>query len=110
MKPSRWDEATSGPISVEAIRMLHQPESNYRVSWNKYPPSTEFPGESFLSKTLYVLRGSCSVGFGDWSCRVGAGEFIELPGGKYRFSVRSDEEVEIVSVWELPAPLRRKYE
>ena len=59
-EPSKWDEATYGPMSLESIRRLFQPESRYRVSWKKYPAGDAFKEWSAAGRR-YIISGSCMI-------------------------------------------------
>src|ERR1051325_1758085 len=105
MKPTKWDDALFGSMSLEAIRRLYKPETYYRVSWNRYSPNEEFCGWSQV-RCLYVLKGRCTIRLVEGSWNVCGGEFLELPKGNYHFSASEDSPVEIVEVWEIPEALR----
>lgn len=98
---NKWDEATYGPISLEAIRLQFQPEVRYRVSWNKYPAGASFNGWSRAGRH-YIISGSCRYSIAGHVWDLTAGDFADLPEGDYWFSVTGDSSVEKVSVWELP--------
>ena len=105
-EPSKWDEATYGPMSLESIRRLFQPESHYRVSWNTFPAGTAFNGWSRAGRR-YIIDGGCTIRTAGHSWDLSAGEFLDLPEGDYLFSVTGESSVELVSVWELPEVLWR---
>ncbi len=100
IEPDKWSEATLGVMSLEAIRRLYQPESDYRISWNKYPSNTEFVGWS-QARRLYLISGTCVISVAEHSWHLSDGEFSDLPEGDYHFSVLSDTQVELVSVWRI---------
>jgi hypothetical protein len=100
-EPSKWDEATYGPMSLESIRRLFQPESRYRVSWNRHPAGAAF-NEWSAAGRRYIISGVCMIRGGEHSWTLSAGEFLDVPEGDYWFSVPEESPVELVSVWELP--------
>lgn len=101
LEPRKWDKSLSGEMTLGNIRNLYQPESDYRISWNEYPPETDFGGWS-LKRRLYVVNGSCSITVKEHSLNLIAGEFADLPEGDYYFAASSHSQVEIISVWEIP--------
>ena len=100
-EPSKWDEATCGLMSLESIRRLFQPESHYRVSWNRYPAGATFNGW-WSAGRLYIIAGGCTMTTPEQSWDISAGEFLDVPEGDYLFSVTGESSVELVSVWKLP--------
>ena len=100
-EPGKWDEATSGRISLESIRLLFQPESRYRMSWNSYPAGATFSGWSRAGRR-YVISGRCVIGLAGRSWELSGGEFLDLPEGNYQLSVSGGSPVELISVRELP--------
>jgi glyoxylate utilization-related uncharacterized protein len=100
----RWDQAL-GAMSLDAIRALHQPECDYRVSWNSHPAQTETSGTS-RARCFYVLSGECEVAAGDTQWRLSAGEYADLPQGDYQLRVIGSNPLEFVSVWEVPEAYR----
>ena len=100
IEPDKWSVVTLGVMSLEAIQRLYQPESLYRVIWNKYPPNTEFVGWS-QARRLYLISGSCVISVAEHSWHLSASEFSDLPKGDYHFFVLSDTQVELVSVWKI---------
>ena len=105
-EPGKWDEASYGPMSLESIRRLFQPESRYRVSWNTYPAGAAFNFWTSAGR-YYIIAGGCTISAAGHSWDLSAGEFLDLPEGDYLFSVTGESSVELVSVWELPEFLWR---
>lgn len=97
----RWDAERMGPLCLESVRAIHQPPERFRVSPNRYPAGTSFPGAARAGRR-YVLSGACSfrVGASVWELR--AGDIADIPEGGYEFRVLGTGPVEFVSVWELP--------
>ncbi len=108
-EPSKWDEATYGPMSLESIRRLFQPESRCHVGWNRYPAGATFNGWSRAGRR-YIISGGCRIESGEQTWELLAGEFLDVPEGDYHFSVCEESPVELVSVWELPESLRQSPE
>ena len=100
-EPSKWDEATYGPMSLESIRRLFQPESHYRVSWTKYPAGAAFNGWSRAGR-LSIIDGGFTIRTAGHSWDLSTGEFLDVPEGDHFFSVTGESSVELVWVWELP--------
>jgi hypothetical protein len=98
---NKWNEGEYGPMSLEAIRLQFQPETRYRVSWNKYPASASFIGWS-LARRDYIVSGDCTISVAGHSWDLSAGHFADLPEGDFSFSVSGDSPVKLISVWELP--------
>ena len=106
---AQWESLSSEPMSLEAIRNLHQPASHYRVSRNGYDAGVSFPGTGKAGR-LYVISGRCSKSVGACEAELGPGTFVDFPGGDYVFSVVGDEPVKLVNVWEIPERYRQKDE
>jgi hypothetical protein len=104
-EPNKWDETILGKMSLENIRKLYQPESHYRLTWNKYPSETKFVGWD-PKRRLFVIYGSCSITVNEYSINLCAGEFADISEGFYRGKVSLHSQVEIVSVWEIPKQYR----
>jgi mannose-6-phosphate isomerase-like protein (cupin superfamily) len=100
-EPTKWDEATCGPMSLESIHRLFQPESRCRVSWKTYPAGVAFDFWS-AARRCYIISGACTIGVAGHSLTLSAGEFVEIPEGDYCFFVAGEAPIELVSVWELP--------
>lgn len=109
LKKFRWSSVSSLPISLEAIRTLHQPASAYRVEERSYPPGTYFHGTSVAGR-VYVLDGVFEVALDnnpDYFSEGCAGEYIEKPGGAYRARVSSPSGARTVTALEIPPKYRR---
>lgn len=105
----RWDEEALGPLTLEAVRRLYQPEARYRVRWNSHEAGVTYEGWARAMRR-YVVSGSCvyEVAGRVWS--LSGGEFADLPEGDYRFSASAESPVEFILVWELPESLWRNLE
>jgi hypothetical protein len=101
----RWSELSSECISLEGIRKLHTPSSHFRVSPNRYPAGTTFPGSSMTGR-VYVLSGHCVLRAGQWRVELVAGTYADFPAGPYEFQVLGDQGVELVNVYEIPERYR----
>jgi hypothetical protein len=105
MKPHEavtWDEGRFGPLSLEAIRSIHQPANRHRISPNSYAAGTSFSG-STQEGVCYVLRGSVRFEFpGGESLTLRSGQFGTLPRGTFGFEVLGPDAAEVVRVWKLP--------
>lgn len=95
----QWEDHFPGESSEDAIREQFVSPEDYRVSYFKYPVGTEFPG-AMRPGTVFVISGKCDYNFGE-VLSVAAGQFTELPGGNYSFSVTSESPVELVLVWKI---------
>ena len=104
---NQWSEISPDPLTVEAIRERHTPQSHYRISPNRYASGTFFIGSSRAGR-IYVLSGSCSKNVGAWSVTLGPGAFADFPAGDFTFQVLGDQEVQLVNVWSIPEPYRAK--
>jgi len=105
MAPSGHQVGILGaPRTVEEVRALYQPASDYRISPNSYPAGAEFSGYT-KSGHVHVLTGSCEFKFGAKLVAISAGQRDLLPSGTYRFEVVGPDAVEFVLVWHLPSVL-----
>jgi hypothetical protein len=107
VQTENWDSSTRGILTIEAIRQIHVPNGDYRISPNSYPSHTRFAGFS-RAGTMYVLSGSCLVTANEQKWHFSAPSFATLPEGRYTFGVFGDDDVQIVSVWELPVGFREQ--
>ncbi len=98
----RWDEVRLGPITVESVRVLHQPPERFRVSLDSHPAATTFTGTARAGRR-YVLAGTCSYRVDELLWELRAGDIADLPAGEFTFRGRDGGPVQVVSVWELPA-------
>lgn len=96
-----WDTEKLGPLSLEAVTLLHQPALRYLIKKQNSAAHTPFSGGG-VNLTLYVISGSCTVALDHASqpVLVGEGEFCKIPEGAYVMSF--PEPVEIIKVFELP--------
>jgi hypothetical protein len=104
-EPSKWDDADYGPMSLETIRLLFQPESRHRVSWNSYPVGGTVSGWSRAGRR-YIVTGACRIEVGDRAWELRAGECLDEPEGDFRLSVSAESPVEFIFVWELPEEIQ----
>jgi hypothetical protein len=95
-------ESSSGPRTVEEVRALYQPATDYRISAYSYPMGAEFSG-SGKSGNVHVLSGSCEFRFKAKSVALSAGQHALLPSGTYTFEVVGPNAVELVHVRHLPS-------
>lgn len=101
-----WDEQAHGPIGPDAIRRLHVPPQNFRVSEYRYPAGANFPGGTHAG-LLYVLRGRCRYTSAGDAVELGPGDIAERPEGRFELEVLGADELVVVKVWELPPTARR---
>ena len=97
----RWDYDRLGPLSLEAVRALHQPAERFRVTPSRYPAGTAFAGTARVGRR-YILAGACVFTLGEGTWELHAGDIVDLPEGDYQFRVLGGEPVELVTVWALP--------
>jgi hypothetical protein len=100
MDVQRWDDERRGPLSEEAVRELHRPADDYRISRQTYEQGTAFPGRMRTGR-VYVLSGRCAYSFGSASVQIAAGEFCDLVAGDFNFHVVGDGPCSLVLVWDL---------
>lgn len=98
----RWSDVYTIPLTLEAIRALHMPPSQYRISPKNYEAHIVVPGVSIAGR-LYVLSGACVKTVGAWSVSLGAGMFADFPEGDYQIEVCAEQGVQLVYVWPIPA-------
>ena len=98
--PKRWDVGALGPLTEAGIRVKYQPGTRYRVSRFTLPPEDQTAG-GMLPAICFCLRGCGRYQFGDRVIALSEGEYVRLPGGRYR--QESDNDVfDTVLVYELP--------
>ncbi len=103
MLSSGYQVGLSGaPRTVEEVRALYQPPTDYRISPYSYPAGAQFFG-SGRSGHVHVLTGSCEFKFGAKLVALSAGQHDLLPSGTFRFEVVGPNAVEFVFVWHLPS-------
>ncbi len=107
VKAVSWRSLSEKPISIDAIRRLHLPESHYRVSQYSCDVGVRFLATGKAGR-LYVVSGHCVQSSVDWRAELGSGMFVDFPAGHYTFEVIGDEPASIVNVWEIPEPYRVK--
>lgn len=97
----RWSDIYSTPLTLEAIRALHVPSSQYRISPKSYEAHIVVPGVSMAGR-LYVLSGACVKTVGAWNASLEAGMFADFPKGDYQIEVGGEQRVRLVYVWPIP--------
>ena len=97
----RWDDSRLGPLCLDAVRAIHQPPEQFRISPYRYDAGVAFPGAARAGHR-YLLAGACAFTFGAETWELRAGDIAELPEGSYQFRVLGAQPVEFVAVWELP--------
>lgn len=98
----RWTDVSQEPLTLAAIRSLHQPESHFRISPSAMPAGVKFTGLNSIAGRIYVLRGRCSMTVGDWRADLRSGTFADFPAGSFTFEVFGTNEIEVVKVWLIP--------
>ena len=104
---SRWQDKFPGEPSVVFLRSWFVPSGDYRISESSFPAGAKFPG-SMRGGIIFIIDGSCNYDFGNINFHLSKGDFVEVPGGGYRFSVEGDRSVRLVRVYKLPQEFRRK--
>jgi mannose-6-phosphate isomerase-like protein (cupin superfamily) len=101
-KPQDWDVTTHGPLTLEAVKALHQPAYKYRIQQFSRSPHTPFPNISVAS-TLYVVSGACLVTIEsmDAPYALSAGQFLSIPQGTYVMEYR--EHAVVIHALNLPS-------
>lgn len=102
-----WSEISQTPLTLEAIRQLHLPLLHYRISPNRYEAGVTFQGTGIAGR-LYILSGACSKKVGSWQVTLRAGMFADFPAGDFEFAVQSEQQVQLVKVWQLPGHYREQ--
>lgn len=97
----QWQTHFSDELSEGAIRKYFKPAEKYRISRYVYPASTVFSG-GMMSGICFVIRGQCSITIPAACVSLNEGEFVRVPAGSYSLRVDSQNELELVFVWELP--------
>ncbi len=100
-----WNVAERGPLTLEAIRSIHRPNGDFRISPSLYNGSTQFACAS-RACYVYVLSGTCHYEMKGRVWKLVGPCYAELPAGQFYFRVDCDSSVELVSVWELPVGFR----
>jgi len=95
-----WNFALHGPITLGAVRALHEPQRRHRVSLYRYPASTRFAG-AMRAGTCYVVTGSCRYRFAE-TVELRLGQIACLPEGAYELEVTAADELIIILAWRLP--------
>lgn len=101
MQIKKWDEEKFGRLTLENLRLLHQPENFYAVRWNRYEAGAEFDGWS-KAVTKYILSGSCEISVSGETYLLQSNDYFNLPEGNYHFKVIGNAPVEFVFVFKLP--------
>lgn len=101
MHKQNWSDVSGEGMSIDAIRSMHSPSDGYRVSPAKYEPRKIFPVAIGYPLTVYVLRGVCTYRLDEQELTLRSGEFSSFAKGSYEFEVVGDEEVQIVTVFQL---------
>lgn len=102
MHKQNWADVSGDVISIDAIRNMYSPSDGYRVSPTKYEPRKIFPVVIGYPLTVYVVRGGCKYRLDEQELTLRSGEFSSFAKGSYEFEVVGDEEVQIVTVFQLP--------
>ena len=90
----RWDVERDGALTEAAVRTRLQGKG-YRVSRYDYPPGTVFPDHAHaVDKIDAVLSGVFEIVMAGQTCRLHAGEWVEVPAGiVHRAAVIGNETV-----------------
>jgi hypothetical protein len=64
-------------------------KTKFRLSKRAYHPGTRHVGGSVAVK-CFVLQGKCRYSFGEARFDLAAGEYCELPEGRFSFEVLGD--------------------
>jgi len=107
MHKQEWSKVSDEMISIDAIRNLYSPSGNYRVSPTKYEPRAIFPIVIGHPLTVYVVRGGCKYRLDGQELTLRSGDFSSFAKGSYEFEVVGDEEVQIVTVFQLPNMVKK---
>jgi hypothetical protein len=81
-------------------------KTKFRLSKRAYHPGTRHVGGSVAVK-CFVLQGKCRYSFGEARFDLAAGEYCELPEGRFSFEVLGDSGCTFFTVYPIP-DLRRK--
>jgi len=90
------------PRTVEDVRALYHPATDYRISPYTHRVGARFEEEA-RTGTVHVLTGSCEFRFPNHTIALSTGESATLPSGVYSFEVKGAASVELVRVWHLPS-------
>ncbi len=98
-----WNTETHGPLSLDAIKKLHQPSEKYRISEKTLPVGDIVHGTA-KEGLCYVIQGELV-----YYCEASSKElelkqnnFSLLPSGNYEYRIGRIEPVILVRVWKLP--------
>jgi hypothetical protein len=103
MHKQEWFSVSGEIMSIEAVRNLYSPSSDYRFSPTKYEPRAIFPVVIGYPVTVYVLSGGCKYRLDGQELTLRAGEFSSFAKGSYEFEVLGGEQVQIITVFKLPS-------
>ena len=110
-----WSDVSGEAMSENAIRRLHSPPEEYRISPNEYEVCASVSAHVGVGFLIYVLSGKCKYqshqshskdGGSTWSELVlNTGDVGTIPPGRYTFQSLGGTLTKVVSVFKLP-PIR----
>ena len=96
---SKWDSASRGEMTEEAIRVAHGAPSRARVSKYKYIASEKIEG-SGIRGVGYVLDGRLTMVSSDGEATFERGDVFRFSGGNYKLLIDSNSAATVVWAWE----------
>jgi hypothetical protein len=100
----KWDDASSGPLTEDAVGKTHFPPDEHRVSRDSYLPGEVIRGIRTKAVLLYIASGECRIECQEEHAHLIAGDVVRLQGGIYTVTVLGSGELSIINVWKLPSP------
>ncbi|WP_139232916.1 hypothetical protein [Duganella sp. CF458] len=102
MKKRLWNALLEGDVSIDAIKTLHTPAMNFKLSPNSYEQGVRFPWVLSVPATVYILEGECTCRSVDAELIVRGSEILDAEPGRYEFEVTGGTKVKLVTVYSLP--------
>ncbi len=108
LKIKDWKLDYGENLDFESLKSIYSPQHRFRVSEFHYPVDEKIDGSMRAGK-CFIMSGVCVYKFSSNNgLELKSGDYVELPEGAYKLTVKGQNDAHIIYVWEIPDLINRK--